>query len=215
MLFGRMSDSPSSPVRLFGRSSSHFTRIARIFAAETGIEYSFEVVRDLLSRSAGDFGGNPSLKIPVLHVGSDTWFGALNVCRALSRESKRNVRIVWPEDLVEPSLANAQELVLQGMATEVTLILSKLGGERDSPHQAKLAVGLTQVLAWLEANAAHVVAKLPPSRDVSYLEVALFCFVTHLEFRKVLPVSDYPVLEEFATRFGERASARETGYAFD
>jgi glutathione S-transferase len=210
-----MIPSSENAARILGRSSSHFTRVARIFASEMGVAYSFDVVRDLLSQNASDFGGNPSLRIPVLHVAGDAWFGAQNACRALSRMSRRHVRVVWPEDSREPLIANAQELVLQGMATEVTLIMSKMGGADDNPHQAKLAIGLSQVLAWLEANVTDILVRLPVGRDLSYLEVALFCFVAHVEFRDVLPVSGYPRLSAFATHFGERASAQETDYRFD
>jgi hypothetical protein len=37
---------------IVGRSSSHFTRVARIFAAELAIDYSFSIVRDLTSSDA-------------------------------------------------------------------------------------------------------------------------------------------------------------------
>src|SRR4051812_4635532 len=109
---------------IIGRSSSTFTRVARIFAAELGVPYTLEVVRDLSSLDLESYGGNPALKVPSLRTASTTWFGALNVCRELARVSQREARILWPEALEQPLLANMQELVTHAMATEVGLIMS-------------------------------------------------------------------------------------------
>jgi glutathione S-transferase len=78
---------------LIGRSSSHFTRVTRIFAAEMRIDYSFQVVRDLMSSDPEDYGGNPALRIPVLRTSRGVWFGALNVCRELWRRSGPRPRV--------------------------------------------------------------------------------------------------------------------------
>ena len=51
------------PFTLIGRSSSSFTRIARIFAAELGISYAFDLVLELKSLDPQDYGGNPALKV--------------------------------------------------------------------------------------------------------------------------------------------------------
>ncbi len=201
---------------IFGRSSSHFTRVARIFAEELHVPYSLEVVHDLLSTRSSDYGGNPALKIPVLKSDESTWFGALNVCRQLSRASAGAARIVWPEDLATALLANAQELITHAMSAEVGLIMHKVaGGDASSSDQRKLTKGLTQTMSWLESNVEEVLHQLPRERDLSYLEVSLFCLVEHLEFRDVLPMNDYPCLRQFAGRFGERAAARCTAYRFD
>lgn len=201
---------------LIGRSSSHFTRVARIFAAEMRIDHSFRVVRDLMSSDPGDYGGNPALRIPVLQTSRGAWFGALNISRELWRRSNPRPRVIWPEDLDEPLLSNVQELVLQAMATEVTLIMDKLAGVGDSSaHHAKLRKGLGNMMSWLEENARPALAALPPQRDLSYLEVTLFCLVTHLEFRDVLPTGPYPELKNFCQRFATRASIGETSYRFD
>jgi hypothetical protein len=201
---------------LIGRSSSHFTRVARIFAAEMRIDYTFQVVRDLMSPHSGDYGGNPALRIPILKTSQGAWFGAVNICREFWRQSSLRPRVIWPEDLDQPLLANAQELVLQAMATEVTLIMAKMGGAGDSsPHQTKMRVGLVNTMSWLEENAHSALAALPPQRDLSYLEVTLFCLVTHLEFREILPTGSYAELNKFCQRFAARASVGETLYRFD
>lgn len=206
---------PTRPV-LIGRSSSHFTRITRIFAAELRIDYSFQVVRDLMSSNAEDYGGNPALKIPSLQTSRGVWFGALNVCRELWRQSSPRPRVVWPEDLDEPLLANAQELTLQAMATEVALIMSKVGGANDgSAHAMKMRVALGNMMSWLEGNTRSVLAALPPHRDLSFLEVTLFCLVTHLEFREVLPTAPYSELNRLCQQFATRPSASQTSYRFD
>jgi glutathione S-transferase len=202
---------------IFGRSSSHFTRVTRIFAAELGVDYTFHVVSDLMSSNPDDYGGNPALRLPTLRTPrGGLWFGALNICRELERQSTHTLRITWPEDLDQPLLANAQELVTQAIATEVALILGKLGtGGDGSPHQAKLRKSLLNMMSWLEANAGPTLAALATDRSLSYLEVTLFCLVTHLEFRDVLPVAPYPQLNEFCRRFGARPSIEETMYRFD
>jgi glutathione S-transferase len=197
-------------LRLFGRSSSHFTRVARVFAAELGIRYELCIVRDLHSLDPADYGDNPALKLPVLQLGSDRWFGALNICRVLARTAEPEARIVWPEDTTVPLLNNAQELVLHGMATEVSLIMSEQGAQ-----QTKLHASLTNVLAWLDRNVEAMLAELPPKRGLSYLEVTLFCFVSHLAFRQVAPLEPFPRLRAFAERYGGRASACATSYHFD
>lgn len=209
------SEALSRPV-LTGRSSSHFTRIARIFAAELRIDYSFQVVRDLMSSDPADYGGNPALRIPVLQTPRGVWFGALNACRELWRQSGSRSRVVWPEELDTPVLANAQEFVLQAMATEVSLVMGKLGGgAEDNVHQAKMRKQLLNMLAWLEENVSTALATLPPERDLSFLEVSLYCLVKHLEFRSVLPTDSYVKLNEFCQRFATRPSVSETAFRFD
>lgn len=200
---------------IIGRSSSHFTRITRIFAAELRVDYDFRVVRDLMSSNVEDYGGNPALRIPSMQTPRGVWFGALNVCRELWRQSNLKPRVVWPEDLDVPLLANAQELVLQAMATEVSLVMAKAGGGGDSAHQAKLRTALVNMMAWLEENAPTFLAALPPQRDLSFLEVTLFCLVMHLEFREVLPTAPYSELTRFCQQFATRTSAGETTFRFD
>jgi len=207
---------------IVGRSSSHFTRVTRIFAAELGVAHSFRVVPDLLSNDTVDYGGNPSLKLPALATPRGTWFGTLSICRELARVASRErgaqepKRIVWPEDLVEPLSANAQELVLQAMATEVVLVMSRVGGASEAtPYTDKMRRSLTNTLAWLDDHVAAALAVLPASRDLCFLETTLFCLVTHLEFRQMLPALPCPALDAFCRRFSARASARETAYRFD
>ncbi|RKH01313.1 glutathione S-transferase N-terminal domain-containing protein [Corallococcus carmarthensis] len=201
---------------LIGRSSSHFTRITRIFASELGVDCSFQVVRDLMSSNPEDYGGNPALRIPSLKTRQGVWFGSLNVCRELSRRSELKPFVVWPEDLDTPVLANAQELALQAMSTEVALVMSQMGGAVEgSAHQAKLRTSLMNMMAWLEANVGAVLAALPAQRDLSYLEATLYCLVTHLEFRNVLPTAPYSELNRFCQQFATRASVRETAFRFD
>ncbi len=209
------SEAQSRPA-IIGRSSSHFTRITRIFAAEAGVDYAFHPVLDILSLDPENYAGNPALKLPVLETPEGNWFGALNICRELSRRSKAEPRIVWPEDLDRPLLANAQELAMHAMATEVSLIMAKMTGQADGAEgTSKMARSLENTLGWLDSNLDAVLAALPEARDLSYLEASLFCLVTHLEFRDVTPVTPYSKLLQFRDRFGTRQSAVETRYAFD
>lgn len=206
---------------LFGRSSSHFTRVARIVAAELGVAYTFRVVPNLLSTDPGDYGGNPALRLPVLHTAQGEWFGALNICRALERlvssaGASGRARLVWPDELDQPLTANAQELTLQAMASEVALIMARVAkADEAAANLAKQRESLERMLAWLEAHVRDVLAALPAARAVSFLEVTLFCLVQHLEFRDILPTAPYRALGEFCERFAQRASARQTAFRFD
>jgi glutathione S-transferase len=209
------SNDPQS-LTLFGRSSSHFTRITRLFAAELGIEYSFEIVRDLRIVDPVVYGGNPALKVPVLRTPRGAFFGALNICRELERQSKRRLAVVWPEDLAEPLFVNAQELITSAMSTEVSLVMAKIAGEEGSLGPSKKQTeSLLRVVEWLETNVEQALFALPPDRDLSYLEVSLYCLVTHLEFRELLPTAPYETLNTFCRHFAQRASAQSTAFAFD
>jgi glutathione S-transferase len=199
---------------IVGRSSSHFTRITRIFAIELAVVCDFEVVSDLLSVKVDDYAGNPALRLPILRTRQGVWFGALNICRELARLSRLERVVIWPEHLTHPLTANTQELVLQGMATEVQLILGKRGAVEGHVHYAKLRHSLINTMSWLETNAPQALETLP-ARDLSFLEVSLFCFITHLEFREVLSISDYPSLLVLRDRLAERPSFANTTFHVD
>lgn len=197
--------------RIVGRSSSHFTRTTRVVAHECGVAYDFQAVPDLMSRASGEYADNPALKLPILQTPDGPWFGALNCCRELARHAP-GARIVWPEALSRLA-SNAQELVLQGMATEVTLIMR--GQSAASEYDAKLRNSLDNTLAWLDSQLPEALATLKPDRTVSFLEVSAFCFVTHLEFRQMADIQPYSALQQFCQAFSERPAARDTTYRFD
>lgn len=201
---------------LFGRSSSHFTRIPRIFAAELEVDVEFHVISDLMSVEPVDYGGHPALKMPTLQTDAGIWFGSLPICRELAQCSDLSLDIVWPEDLQRPVAANAQELVSTAMSTEVGLIMGKASGvPADNAHQVKLRASLLGTMDWLEMNSMRAMDTLPAERDLSFLEVSLFCLIEHLEFREVLSLDAYPALRAFGQRFGRKSSARATAYKFD
>ncbi|HKU40119.1 MAG TPA: glutathione S-transferase N-terminal domain-containing protein [Polyangiales bacterium] len=199
-------------VRIVGRSSSHFTRTVRMFAHECTVAYEFQPLFDLMSQSPADYAGNPALKLPVLESGGGAWFGALNICRELARCASGPLRIVWPEDLRERLAANAQELVLQGMASEVVLIMS---GNDAAAYGDKARTSMLNSLAWLDAQLPGVLRSLPAERSLSFLEISSFCFFTHLEFRSIADTSSYANLRAFCQAYGNRSSARDTTYRFD
>jgi len=201
---------------LYGRSSSHFTRIPRIFAAEANVAIDFILIRDLMSENPEDYGGHPAMKMPTLHTEAGIWFGSLPISRELVACSESGLHIVWPEDLHRPVASNAQELVLTAMSSEVGLIMGKATGVPvDNNHQAKMRASLLGAMEWLELNADRAIATLAPERDLSFLEVSLFCLLEHLEFREVLTLDIYPDLRAFAQGFASRSSAKETAYKFD
>lgn len=203
-------------VTLVGRSSSHFTRVTRVMAAELGVDYELQVIEDLRSLEAGAYAGNPALRLPILKSARGTWFGALAICRELARLAPAPRRIVWPEELTEALPSNVQELTLQAMASEVTLIMAELAGTPASDAQvAKLGLSLRNMLGFLDDNVEAALARLPRERDTSFLEVTLFCLLRHLEFRQLLDTSGWRALGAFATAFERRASAQATPYRYD
>jgi len=70
-------------------------------------------------------------------------------------------------------------------------------------------------LGYLDEHVEAVLAALPAGRRLSFVEVTLFCLVTHLPFRQVMDVAPWARLGEFCRRFGDRDSARATEYRFD
>lgn len=210
-------------LELVGRSSSHYTRVAQVFAHELGVPYRLVPVFDLTQLEADCYGDNPALKIPMLRESPDSGalFGAQNVCRRLvevaaTRPGSRPVNVIWPETLRSQRMRNANELLWHAMAAQVQLVFGLSIGQLDADNVyfAKARRGFIGALGWLEQNLSGVIEELP-ERDLSLFEVALFCLVDHLRTRESVPLSPYPGLVEFADRFSVRDSARRTPYRFD
>lgn len=197
---------------LQGRSSSHFTRTARIFALELGVSHTFRPVLDITVLDAASYAGNPALKIPIWIDEHGPLFGTENICRELARRSGRAAGCVLRGDSADRLIANAEELVLHGMSAEVNIITAKLSNTTVPP---KVSSSIENSLGYLDENIDAVLARLPASRALSFVEVTLFCLVTHLPFRQVLDTSPWKRLTAFTERFGERTSARSTEYRFD
>jgi glutathione S-transferase len=197
-----------------GRSSSHFTRTVRIFALELGVTHAFRPIFDLMSPDAGTYAQNPALKVPILVTPEGPWFGAENICRELARRAPQRSRVVLRGDVSDRLVGNAEELTLQAMTTEVSLIMAKVGGdERMAPP--KMWRSLEGSLGWLDENVDRVLELLPQDRAVSFFEVTLFCLVTHLPFREVMDVRRYERLAAYCERFADRDGARQTQYRYD
>ena len=206
----------SKRMRIIGRSSSHFTRVTQIFALELGVAYELAPIYDITATDPAIFAGNPALKIPSLERAGGKLFGTENICRALAEAAPSPKRIVWPEHLTTDLSRNANELLWHSMAAQVQLAIGTLVVKlpADSPYFIKIRSGFEGALRWLDTNLDAALAALPP-RDLSLFEVALFCLVEHLTFRGTLPADPYPNLLRFTRGFGERESARRTGYRFD
>ncbi|MGN2252453.1 glutathione S-transferase family protein [Frateuria sp. GZRe12] len=202
--------------RLVGRSSSHFTRLARMFAEELDIAYLFAPVYDLASRDPADYAGNPALKLPVLVLREGPVFGTENICRTFAARASEPRRILWTEQLPDLRARNAQELIWHGMGAQVQLVfgmqVARLPAQ--SVYFAKATDGFRNALAWLDANLESVLQTLPP-RDLSLLETSLFCLLEHLAFRDTLPLAPHGHLAAFAAAWRERPAAQRTAYAFD
>jgi glutathione S-transferase len=202
-------------LELVGRSSSHFTRVARMFAVELRVPHAFRPVLDLGSLEAAGYADNPALKVPVLIDEQGPLFGAENICRALVRRSEvARERVVLRGDLADRVVANAEELTLHVMSAEVSLLMANAAGSGHAPPP-KVSPSLENSLRYLEQSLDALLAALPATRAVSFVEVALFCVVTHLTFRGVADVAPFVGLNAFCTHFGQRDSAAATAYRFD
>lgn len=205
----------AAPIVLVARSSSHFSRITRIYAAELGVPHVFEPVFDITSTASSVFADNPLLRVPSLRTPEGTWFGSLGICRELARRSSAGLRLVWPEDLMHVVGSNAQEVVTDAMNTGVVITTSRMQKiSDDSPALVKPFARLQGALGWLESNLDAAIAS-QPSGDLGFLEVSAFCFLTHLEFRGLGTLEGRPNLRAFCERFAARASARATPYRLD
>lgn len=213
----RSPDKPHAPTarpRIVGRSSSHFTRVLRIFAEECGVAYDFQVVSSLLATDPADYGGNPGLRLPNLVIPEGTVFGSLPGCRLLSTRCEAPPKMVWPEETPAFLAANALELTVQAMSTEVALIMVTQTDGGASRYADKLRAALVGMIGWLEQHLSDALRTLP-ERDLSYLELSLFCLIEHLEFRDVMSLAPYRSLADFRARFAQRPSALATPFEFD
>lgn len=207
------------PIRLSGRSSSHYTRVVRMVAHELGVPLQLDVVHDLMSLDAATFGGHPALKLPTLLVGDAPLFGTDNICRRLAELAGRanDPRVVLSHHVTSDLGRSAQELVWHAMAVQVQLVVgvqvAKLPAE--NVFFAKAKAGMLGALAWLDERLGPVLAELPSPRDLSVLEVTLFCLVEHVGFRPTASLDAFPNLRGFATSFSARASAQRTVFHFD
>lgn len=212
-----MHDVASVPLRIAGRSSSHYTRVTRIFAHELGVPHELVPTR-LVSLDAEGYAGNPALKLPtLLRPDGSCLFGTENICRAIAELGAPTARVVWPEDLRDDLARNAQEMTWHAMAAQVQLVLGvSVGGlPADHPYFAKGRAGLEGALRWLDAHLDAASRALPAPRDLSLLEVTLFCLVDHLRLRPTVPLEPYPALVRFCDAFAARPSAERTPYRFD
>lgn len=208
-----------TPVTLIGRSGSHFTRVASMFASDLGVAHGREVVHELLSLDEAVYGGHPALKIPALRVGGSTLYGTENICRRLTELAGRegDPRVALFEHARTDLLRNAQELVWSAMAAQVQLIVGVRFAKlpTDNVFFDKARGGLEGSLRWLDERLDAALAELPADRATSLFETALFCLVEHMRFRTVVSVEPYARLCEFARAYGERPSARESPYRLD
>ena len=102
---------------------------------------------------------------------------------------------------------------VKAQSAQVQMVMATIGKlPLDNPVFVKGRTGFEGALRWLDENVGRLTL---PARDLSLLEVALFCLVEHLTFRKTLAVEAYPALVAFARDFGTRPSAAATAYRFD
>lgn len=204
-------------LQIVGRRSSHFTRIARIFAEELGLSSEVAPIYDMTAREPEIYANNPALKLPVLRDGEEVVFGTENICRTMADRAQKSVAIVWPEQLRGNLSRNAQEMVWHCMNTQVQIVVGTAVAKlpADNLYFEKARLGYAGALAWLDAHVGDALKALPASRQLSLFEVSLFCMIEHLHFRQTLPVEQYSNLEAFRKSFATRPSAQRTPYQFD
>jgi glutathione S-transferase len=200
-------------LQIVGRSSSHFTRTAQIFALELGVPYEFRPVLDMTTLEAGNYSDNPALKVPILVDEQGPLYGTENICRELVRRSQQASQVALRGDVSTRVVANAEELIVSAMSAGVSLITGQAAGLSSSPP--KLLRSIENSLGYLEQNLDDVLAALPVGRRLSFVEVTLFCLVRHLPFRELMSVDAWPRLLAFSNHFGARDGARSTEYRFD
>jgi hypothetical protein len=156
------------------------------------------------------------MKLPNMQIDGRTVFGMQNICRALARIAPRRATIIWPETIDDNLLANAQELVLHSMATQVQIVLGTVVAKlpASNPFFSKLQTGFTSCLAWLDRELPSVLQALPP-RDLSLFEVTLYCLIDHLKLRPTISLEPYAQLGRFREHYGMRESVGQTQYFFD
>jgi glutathione S-transferase len=203
-----------SALVLVGRSSSHFTRTARMFALELGVAHRFQPVLDIGSHDSATFAGNPALKVPIWLDEHGPLYGTENICRELARRSGQRDRAVLRGDVGDRLVANAEELVLHAMSSQVTLIMTATA-DASSPAPSKVRPSLNNALAFLDGQVDAVRAALPAQRLVSFVEIALYCLVRHLPFRQTMDPSGYQRLQAFCREIDARPAAQATSYRFD
>jgi glutathione S-transferase len=204
-------------LQIVGRRSSHFTRIARIFAEELGLAYDVVPIYDMTAKSSATYADNPALKLPILRTEDGIVFGTENICRALAERAHESSAIVWPEQLRASISRNAQELVWHCMTAQVQIVFGTLVAKlpAENLYFEKARTGFEGALSWLDAHLPEALNALPSSRQLSLFEASLFCMIEHLHFRQTLPVEPYSGLEAFRKTFAMRPSARNTQYQFD
>jgi glutathione S-transferase len=204
-------------LQIVGRRSSHFTRLARLFAEELGVAYALVPIYDMTMHDPEIYANNPALKLPILRTHDAVLFGTENICRAIAEHAESSAQIVWPEQLHDPLSRNAQELVWHGMTAQVQIVFGTLIAKlpSDNLYFNKARAGFEGALTWLDAHWVDVSRALPASRKLSLIEASLFCLIDHLHFRKTVQVEQYTALESFAREFAARFSAQRTTYQFD
>jgi hypothetical protein len=209
--------SDAGPVQIIGRSSSHFTRVAQMFAHEVGVAVELVPIADMTEVDPAVYAGNPALKLPTLRRGGSLVFGAQNICRALAEMADPARRVVWPEEMRDDVSRNAQELVWHAMAAQVQLVFGTAIGKlpADNVYFAKARNGMEGALRWLNENLPAAAEALPWPRDVSMLELTSYCLLDHLRFRSTVPIEPYPALLGFVRSYAVRPSAQRTPYRFD
>ena len=205
-------------LRMTGRSSSHYTRVARMAAHHLEVEFEFAVVDDLLALTPHTFAGHPGLKIPVLHVGDVAIWGTEAICGHLRRLSGAPAQVlVMPAQIDDHVVSNAQELVWQAMQAQVQWRLGVSIGKLPPDHAyfRKVQASIEGILAWLDARVVDLLERLPAPREASVFELTTFALVDHLRFCPTVDVRRYAQLCQFADRWANRPEARLTPYAFD
>ena len=131
-------------VTLVGRSSSHFTRTARVFALELGVPHAFRAVLDMMTLEPGAYARTRPSRCRCWWTRRGRSSGPRTSPRARAAPSGHGDRVVLRGDVAARLVANAEELILHAMGAEVTLITLGLAAGPAGKDQAPPPGGVAQ-----------------------------------------------------------------------
>ncbi len=200
----------SGSLKLVLTPQSHFSRKVRIVLTELKLECEFIYVQNLLSTDPSKFAGNPILRVPVLKDGEHMIVESDSIVRYLLEkyESAENDRFSFFQ-MTSPQ-RNALSFISAIMGAEVELILSQRSGLplEPMPHYfQRYREVIRHCLARLEREGAAIW----PTREFSYLDIALICMWDHLGYNKLIDIAkSYSWINQQTTKHAVRESVAST-----
>ncbi|HMR74839.1 MAG TPA: glutathione S-transferase family protein [Polyangiaceae bacterium] len=177
----------TATMQLFGTPRSHYTRVVRVLSLELSLDIEFRDTGN--PGEAQPFGGNPLMKVPVLHDGDVVVWESDHICRYLVERAGSDPLGVARSDW---AWRNAVAVAQGVMASEVTLVLAARSGlATEGAFFDKARATLRRGLAWFDERAADLQA-------LDYRTVYMVAMWDHLILYNSVKISDTPQLAELA-----------------